>query len=54
MLRGQLHDAVVYVLPPDPRQPPERVQTFGPAEDELLATVDEQEAAWEAWKRLPR
>ena len=54
MLRDQLGGAVVYVLPPDPRQPPEKVQTLGPAEDDLLATVDEQEAAWEAWKRLPR
>lgn len=54
MLRDQLDGAVVYVLPSDPRQVPEKVPTFGPAKDDLLATVDEQEAAWEAWKALPR
>ncbi len=54
MLRDQLVGAAVYVLPPDPRQVPEVVATFGPAADELLATVAEQEDAWEAWRRLPR
>ena len=39
MLRDQLAGAAVHVLPPDPRQVPEAVDTFGPAADELLATV---------------
>ena len=54
MLRDQLGGAVVYVLPPEPRQLPEKLHTFGPADDDTLATVDEQEEAWETWKRLPR
>ena len=54
MLRDQLDGATVYVLPPDPHQLPETVATFDPAPEDLLATVAEQEASWEAWRRLPR
>ncbi len=54
MLRDRAAGASVYVLPPDPHRVPETVPTFGPAAEELLATVAEQEEAWEAWKRLPR
>lgn len=54
MLRDQLDGAAVYILPADPKAVPETVGTFDPAPWELLATVAEQEAAWESWKRLPR
>ena len=54
MLRDQLDGGAVYVLPPDPKAVPQTVGTFDRAPEELLATVGEQEAGWEAWKRLPR
>ncbi len=54
MLRDQLDGGAVYVLPLDPKARPEAVATFDPAPQELLATVAEQEAAWEAWRHLPR
>ncbi len=54
MLRDQLDRAAVYVLPADPTVEPETVATFDPAPEESLATIAEQEAAWEAWRRLPR
>jgi hypothetical protein len=54
MLRDQLDGAAVYVLPEDVKAKPEAVGTFDPAPPDLVVTVAEQEAAWNAWRRLPR
>lgn len=54
MLRDQLDGATVYVLPDDVKAKPETVGTFDPASPDLVVTVAEQEAAWSAWRQLPR
>lgn len=54
MLRDQLDGAAVYVLPEDVKEKPETVGTFDPAPPDLVVTVAEQEAAWDAWRQRPR
>jgi hypothetical protein len=54
VLLDQLDGAAVYVLPEDMWAKPETVGTFDPAPPDLVVTVAEQEAAWNAWRRLPR
>jgi hypothetical protein len=51
MLR-ELNGQTAYVLPADPKVRPEGVMIFDPAPPELVTTVEDQEAAWEAWGRL--
>jgi hypothetical protein len=54
---GMLREAngqSAYVLPADPNVRPDGVMIFDPAPPELVGTVEDQEAAWEEWKRLPR
>src|SRR6266508_6527347 len=48
MLRDQLDGSAVYVLPEDVKAKPETVGTFDPAPPDLVVTVAEQEAAWNA------
>ena len=50
MQRDMFEGGAVYVFFPDTAKRLEPVGTFDPAPKELLATVEEQEAAWEAWK----